>query len=865
VALVVLSVLPSYRPRDLLVCLLSLTAGAVLVLAAELASFDQAGRARGVPDLGADGPLVTKRGHPGPNQWSDPAMVSVDRWLAHWPGVAGVSAVSWWAARVGAAGLLAALGLRALGLSLPPALAAAVVVVLAIVSLVPGRRHLVHAALGIVAATGLVVTVGGLVALLQGRLTMPLLPAGPWLPSAHMGGTATVDAATTIVLVCLAAVSLPAVIPATSAGSGGRARSTTVLVWGSVGTAVVSWGFAVPVLLRVGGLSVVSVVLEGSPGALLSALRTVVGPVADGHAGSLAGGLLFAACVAGAFGALAGGTGLAETAVGAAWAGRAGRHGLSAPTLGAPGAPQKQSPARTVPALALAGVAAASGAAAAAVALLGLRGWLVVALGGLATGALALTTLAPPVLRQCQRVPSAVRVCVAVAWALVVTLAIGSAGPGPLALDGIASLAGALALGWRGPHIKAWWRTRHLAIPWGTAATALVTSSAVIALEVLPVGDGLPGWGAWRGLAVLAMGAGIVVLAVFPATSRLRAEHLGTAAATLAEKTLPALAKALEAIACGDAARVPTAGLSELKAATRPLEGELAAYRASGEMHALTKALVEASRQVQRLAVGVEAVARLDGRRLEELVEERTTALSNVNRHLVDSQWRRRQLLDRTVRVAEGERARIAANLHDGPIQRLATLGLILDRCRLRMDRDDRAGALDLVKRARNELSNEIQSLRQMMSELRPPILDEGGLEAAIKDHLSAWSQGTGIEGRFEGALRPTLSTNSETVIYRVVQEALANVAKHARASLTTVTLAAAGHGVQVVVRDNGRGFASLSQPDLLRGGHFGLVVMRERVELAAGKFEVQSAPRTGTEVIMWLPTNSTSEPVEVA
>jgi signal transduction histidine kinase len=361
------------------------------------------------------------------------------------------------------------------------------------------------------------------------------------------------------------------------------------------------------------------------------------------------------------------------------------------------------------------------------------------------------------------------------------------------------------------------------------------------------------------------MGAGIVVLAVFPATSRLRAEHLGTAAATLAEKTLPALAKALEAIACGDAARVPTAELSELKAATRPLEGELAAYRASGEMHALTKALVEASRQVQRLAIGVEAVARLDGRRLEELVEERTTALSNVNRHLVDSQWRRRQLLDRTVRVAEGERARIAANLHDGPIQRLATLGLILDRCRLRMDRDDRVGALDLVKRARNELSDEIQSLRQMMSELRPPILDEGGLEAAIKDHLSAWSQGTGIEGRFEGAVRPALSTNSETVIYRVVQEALANVAKHARASLTTVTLVASGHGVQVVVRDNGRGFAALSQPDLLRGGHFGLVVMRERVELAAGKFEVQSAPRTGTEVIMWLPTNSTSEPVEVA
>ena len=126
-------------------------------------------------------------------------------------------------------------------------------------------------------------------------------------------------------------------------------------------------------------------------------------------------------------------------------------------------------------------------------------------------------------------------------------------------------------------------------------------------------------------------------------------------------------------------------------------------------MFPLTKALVDASNQVMRMAAGVDAVAQLDARRLEELVEERIASLSNVNRNLVDSQWRRRQLLDRTVRVAEGERARIAANLHDGPIQRLAALGLVLDRCALRLDRDDRDGALDLVKRARQELSEEIQ------------------------------------------------------------------------------------------------------------------------------------------------------------
>ena len=107
---------------------------------------------------------------------------------------------------------------------------------------------------------------------------------------------------------------------------------------------------------------------------------------------------------------------------------------------------------------------------------------------------------------------------------------------------------------------------------------------------------------------------------------------------------------------------------------------ELAAYPVPDEMLTLTKALVNASNQVIRIASGLEAVAQLDARRLDELVEERITSLSHVNRNLVDSQWRRRQLLDRTVRVAEGEGARIAANLHDGPIQRLAALGLVLDR-----------------------------------------------------------------------------------------------------------------------------------------------------------------------------------------
>lgn len=844
VVLVVMSALPAYRPADLIPCLLSFIAAAVLVMASELASFD---RGDGVPQSGS--PLASH------NSWSDPAMVSVDRWLDHWPGVAGVSAMSWWAARIGAAGLLSELAFSAAGVH-KASIAAGAVVCLAILSVLPGSRHAVHLALGAVALTGLMVTCSGIVARAEGQAMMPLLPAGPLWPTATSASSVMIGGTSTVALLCLGAVCLLAVTPATSGGARRRARW---VIWVAVGTAVGCWAFAVPVLLRMGGLNFFAVLAQGSTGALSSALAAALGPLAGANATALAGWVLCVACLAGALGALSGGTSLAQSALSAAKAARAGRYGPVA--LPGPGQGSSRANSRT----ALATAAAVSGLAAGAVSLLGTRGWLLIALGGLATGALALTTLAPPVLRQCQRVPGAVRLAVAATWVLVVTVSLGAAGPLSLAIVGVGALAGAFTLGWRGLGTKRSWTTRRLALPWGTAAAALVTTSAVTTLELLPTGAGPSSSAIWRGLAVVVMGAGIILLAVFPATSRLRVAHLANTASALAEKTLPALASALEAVATGSAGRQPMTELSELKTATRPLEAELSAYPANDEMLFLTKALVNASLQVQRLAYGVEAVARLNGRRLEELVEEHTAALSNANRNLVDSQWRRGQLLDRTVRVAEGERARIAANLHDGPIQRLAALGLVLDRCRLRLDRDDKAGARELLKRARNELSDEIQSLREMMSELRPPILDEGGLDAALQDQLANWTAATGFEARFEGGPHGPLSPNSETVIYRVVQEALANVAKHARATLTTVSLTQSGNGVEVVVRDNGKGFNARTGAEMLRRGHFGLVVMRERVELAQGHFEVKSAPLTGTEVTVWLPTIPTSEPVEAA
>jgi signal transduction histidine kinase len=875
VALVVLNALPGYRPEDVLPYLLCVIATAVLVMSAEMATLDPADRPAEVISQVAS-----------QNSWADPAMVSVGRWLAHWPGVAGVSSLSWWAARTGAAGLLCQLAFSAIGAPLATSVLAGVATCLVLTAVamlsITGRgRHLVHLALGVVAATGLFATASGVVALQQGHLAMPLLPAGPvWSPTTSSSAVA-VQSAITVALFCIAAVSLLAVTPATSTGAGRRARWA---IWAAVGTAIICWAFAVPALSRAAGLDFPHGLLAGRPDVVRSALAVMLTPVAGSQATALAGWLLFATCLAGALGALTAGTGLAQSALAAGRSAgartararterpgterasrqvktagsRAVQWGPSAPGRGAPGA-------AGLPIMVSGVAAAATGLGAASVALLGPRSWLLIALGGLAMAALALTTLAPPVLPQCQRVPSGVRIAVAATWVLVEALALGAAGPLALAIVGIGALAGAFTLGWKGMGQGAGWTSRRLALPWGTAAAALVTASAVTTLELAPTGSGMSGSTMWRGLGVVVMGAGIVLLAVMPATSRLRVEHLRQTASVLSERALPALAAALDALTKGGANRSTMAELSELKAVTRPLESELAAHRAPDEMFLLTKALVDASNQVTLMAASVDAVARLDSRRLEGLVEERIANLSNVNRNLVDSQWRRRQLLDRTVRVAEGERARIAANLHDGPIQRLAALGLVLDRCALRLDRDDPDGALDLVKRARRELSEEIHNLREMMSELRPPILDEGGLDAALRDQLSGWSATTGVESRLEVAAHDALPSDSETVVYRVVQEALANVAKHARASLVTVSIGQSGQGLKVVIWDNGKGFNPRSQHEMLRNGHFGLVVMRERVELASGRFEVRSVPLTGTQVIVWVPVTSAGEPMEAA
>jgi two-component system, sensor histidine kinase len=135
------------------------------------------------------------------------------------------------------------------------------------------------------------------------------------------------------------------------------------------------------------------------------------------------------------------------------------------------------------------------------------------------------------------------------------------------------------------------------------------------------------------------------------------------------------------------------------------------------------------------------------------------------------------------------------------------------------------------------------------MSELRPAVLDEQGLEVALQNQVRAFETTSGVACAVATGLKGRLAPELETVLYRVTQESLTNVGKHAGASRVTVSLAAENGSVRLRINDDGVGFDPHVARQLLAEGHFGLAGMRERVEMVGGRLVVDSTPGQGTTV----------------
>jgi PAS domain S-box-containing protein len=204
----------------------------------------------------------------------------------------------------------------------------------------------------------------------------------------------------------------------------------------------------------------------------------------------------------------------------------------------------------------------------------------------------------------------------------------------------------------------------------------------------------------------------------------------------------------------------------------------------------------------------------------------------------------RQRALEALLSAQEEERARISRDLHDGVGQALTALGLGLNAALQNPSRE----ALGALKQL---VSQTLEDVRRISRDLRPALLDELGLEAAARRFARELAESSGLEVDLLVHLPERLTRQQEIVIYRVLQEALNNVVRHARAAHASVVLTATRARVQLTVEDDGVGF-DVRSPS--REGCVGLLGMRERLELLGGSLRLESAPGRGTTVSARLP-----------
>ena len=221
---------------------------------------------------------------------------------------------------------------------------------------------------------------------------------------------------------------------------------------------------------------------------------------------------------------------------------------------------------------------------------------------------------------------------------------------------------------------------------------------------------------------------------------------------------------------------------------------------------------------------------------------------------LQDRDEDRTRYLRRTSLAIEAERNKIARDLHDGPIQGVAAASLSLEAIRLMVQSGQHARAEEMLAAVREELREETENLRRLMSDLRPPLLEERGLVPAVKELCSRFAESTGIAVHVRASGTEVAPNEVDTIAYRVIQEALTNVKKHARAHSVVVQIEAAKGMLEVEVEDDGEGFDASEAREYLRSGKVGLASMRERTELGSGTFTVRSRPGAGTTVSASLP-----------
>lgn len=237
------------------------------------------------------------------------------------------------------------------------------------------------------------------------------------------------------------------------------------------------------------------------------------------------------------------------------------------------------------------------------------------------------------------------------------------------------------------------------------------------------------------------------------------------------------------------------------------------------------------------------------------LVWHATKLLDQLDAKRRAAEEARTQLLRRLVAAQEDERSRLSRELHDKMGQHLSALALNLELHKKSVPQAPDGGQLDRLSELAEKLSQEV---RDLAWELRPPELDQLGLKDALACYAEQWSRRSHIPVDFvsTGEAHGRLIPEAETALYRVCQEALTNVVRHAGASGVTLVLERSPEQMVLVVEDDGRGF----DVDARAGGpggrrRLGMLGMKERVEFAGGSLSVESSAQTGTTVVARVPS----------
>lgn len=227
----------------------------------------------------------------------------------------------------------------------------------------------------------------------------------------------------------------------------------------------------------------------------------------------------------------------------------------------------------------------------------------------------------------------------------------------------------------------------------------------------------------------------------------------------------------------------------------------------------------------------------------------------SLARRLQASVLEREALLSHALEASTTERRRIAAHLHDGLVQSMAGSSYALSGVAEALEGNRQPWAASVVNAAAAELRQNVRALRSLLVEIYPPSLHRAGLEAALSD-LTAQLASREIEVRLDLGELPDLPAETETVLFRVAQEGVRNIVKHAAAGRVDVVVRTSADHVTLVIADDGQGSSTAVVPDRghARSGHLGLSLLDDSVREAGGTLTVRSAPGQGTTLTAEVP-----------